>query len=95
MNKEEGKKRVFGVRCPNCHSELWIDPVTQEVIKSEKSKKEKGSLDELLLKEKKKKEEFERKFEATSELQKEKQRKAREIFERALTNIGKEEKEER
>jgi hypothetical protein len=94
MSKGEEKKQVFGVRCPHCHSELWIDAITQEVIKSEKGKKEKGSLDELLLKEKKKKEEFERKFEATSELQKEKQRKAREIFERALTDINKEEKKD-
>jgi hypothetical protein len=94
MNKEQEKKHVFKVECPNCRCALWIDPITQEVIKAEKSKKEKGSLDELLLKEKKKKEEFERKFEATSELQKEKQRKAREIFERALTDIGKEKKED-
>ncbi len=94
MNKEKEKKQVFGIECPNCHCELWIDPITQKVIKSEKGKKEKGSLDDLLLKEKKKRAEFERKFEATSELQKEKQRKAREIFERALTDLGKEENKE-
>jgi len=94
MNKEEEKKQVFELECPNCHCEIWIDPVTQKVIKSEKGKKEKGSLDDLLLKEKKKKMEFERKFEATSEMQKERQRKAREIFERALTGMGKEENDE-
>ncbi len=93
MHKEEEKKQVFGVRCPHCHCELWIDTFSQQVIKSEKGKKEKGSLDELLLKEKKKREEFERKFEATSEMQKEKQRKAREIFEKAMTNIGKDDEE--
>ncbi len=91
MNNEEEKKQVFEIECPNCHCELWIDHVTRKVIKSEKGKREKGTLDDLLLKEKKKKLEFERKFEATSELQKERQRKAREIFEKALTGMGKEE----
>jgi hypothetical protein len=94
MKKNGEKKQVFLVRCPICRSELWIDPVTQKVIKSERGKKEKGSLDDLLQKEIRKKREFERKFEATTEMQKEKQRKAREIFERALTDIGKEENEE-
>ncbi|MDH5384236.1 MAG: hypothetical protein OEY18_05965 [Candidatus Aminicenantes bacterium] len=44
-----------------------------------------------MLKEKKKREEFERKFKATSEMQKEKRKKAQEIFEKAFTDIGKEE----
>lgn len=94
MNKEEEKKLVFGVVCPICHCELWIDPVMQKVIRSDRGKRLKGSLDDLLLKERKKREEFERKFEATSELQKERQRKARKIFERALTDIGKGEENE-
>ncbi len=94
MSKETEKKQVFEVKCPQCHSQLWIDPLTHEVIKSEKGKRQKGTLDDLLLKEKKKKEEFERKFEATSEMQKEKQRKAREIFEKAMGDIGKEEDRE-
>jgi hypothetical protein len=49
-----------------------------------------GTLDDLLVQEKKKREEFERKFEATSEMQKERKKKAREIFEKALTNIDEE-----
>jgi hypothetical protein len=84
---EAGKKtaQVFQIICPCCHSQLWIDLLTHSVIKSEKGKKEKESLDVLLLREKKKKMEFERKFEATSEMQKERRKKAQEIFKKALT----------
>jgi hypothetical protein len=88
--KTEKEKEVFRIQCPGCRRVLWIDPVTQQVIRSEKSKRKKGSLDDLLVQEKKKREGFERKFEATSEMQKERKEKAREIFEKALTKIDKE-----
>jgi len=95
MKKEKGKKqkkpRVFQVKCSCCNASLWIDPETQEVIKSEKGKKKKGSLDELLIKEKKRKSEFDRKFEATAQLEKERWKKAQEKFEKALTDVEKEE----
>ena len=87
------EKKVFRIHCPGCQKVLWIDPVTQQVIRSEKSKRKKGTLDDLLVQEKKKKEGFERKFEATSEMQKERKEKAREIFEKALTNIDEEDSE--
>jgi hypothetical protein len=83
-NKE---KEVFRIQCPGCRKVLWIDPVTKQVIRSEKGKREKGTLDDLLVKEKKKREGFERKFEATSEMQKERKEKAREIFEKALSKM--------
>lgn len=88
--KTEKEKEVFRIQCPGCRRVLWIDPVTQQVIRSEKGKRKKGSLDDLLVQEKKKREGFERKFEATSEMQKERKEKAREIFEKALTKIDKE-----
>jgi hypothetical protein len=91
MAKEN--KKVFRIECPGCLKVLWIDPVTQQVIRLEKGKRKKGSLDDLLVQEKKKREGFERKFEATSELQKERKEKAREIFEKALLNIHKEDNE--
>jgi hypothetical protein len=50
-------------------------------------------LDDLLVREKKKREGFERKFEATSEMQKERKEKAREIFEKALNDIDEEDTE--
>lgn len=92
--KSTGKdQRVFQVPCPGCGSLLWVDPVLRKVIKSEKQKRKKGSLDDLLIQEKKKKKEFERKFEATSEMQKEKQREAEEKFRKALGKIAAEESE--
>ena len=89
MKAEKEKKKVFRIQCPGCQKVLWIDPVSQQVIRSERGKRKKSSLDDLLVREKKKREGFERKFEATSEMQKERKLKAREIFEKALTNIDK------
>jgi len=90
MGKKGKQDRVFSVECPTCRSLIWLDPVTREIMRVEKGKKKKESLDELLSREKEKRETFERKFEATSELQKQKQRKARELFEKALTKADKE-----
>ncbi len=54
MKKEKKKEQVFQVVCPCCQSILWIDSVTKEVIQYEKKgSKKKESLEELLLKEKK------------------------------------------
>ena len=93
MKAEKEKNKVFCIQCPGCQKVLWIDPVIQQVIRSEKGKHKKGSLDDLLKREKKKREGFERKFEATSEMQKERKVKAREIFEKALNSIDKEDNE--
>jgi hypothetical protein len=89
MVKKKKESRVFQVECTCCHVKLWIDPVTKEVLESEKAKKKKGSLDDLLLKEKKKKEEVDRRFAATAELAKERQKMAKEKFEKAFTNVEK------
>jgi hypothetical protein len=85
------KVTVFHVNCPVCRAVLWIDLVSQEVVKSEKSQKKKGTLDELLEKEKKRKGEFDRKFEATAELEREKKKKAHEKFAEAFTKIDSDE----
>jgi len=87
MAKTKKEAHVFQVECSCCHTKLWIDPVTKEVLKSEKAKKKKGSLDDLLMKEKKKKEEVDRRFAATAELAKEKQKLAKEKFEKAFTKL--------
>jgi hypothetical protein len=81
----EKKPRLFEVHCPDCQSTLWIDTVTRKVIKSERSRKKRGSLDEMLLQEKKRKTEFSHKFEVTAELQKEKRKKAEEKFRAAFS----------
>ncbi len=91
MKSTNKEKEVFQILCPCCQSFLWIDPVSQEVIQSKKGAgKAKKSLDELLLKEKKRKSEFDRKFEATAELQKKKKEEVEEGFRKALTKAGEE-----
>ncbi len=91
MESVKKKENVFQTLCPCCQSLLWIDSVTQEVVQSEKGAgKKKKSLDDLLMKEKKRKSEFDRKFEATAELEKQKKEKIKEGFKKALTQTEKE-----
>jgi hypothetical protein len=87
MAKTKKESRVFQVECPCCKAQLWVDPVIGEVLESEKAKKRKGSLDDLFLKEKKKKEGVDRRFTATAELAKERQKLAKEKFEKAFSNL--------
>jgi hypothetical protein len=90
MSEETKKAGVFEIVCPCCRSVLWVDGITREIVKTEKhAAKKKGSLDDLLENEKKRQEEFERKFEATAELERQKKEKAREAFEKALENVDK------
>ena len=91
MESAKKKEKVFQILCPCCQSLLWIDSVTQEVVQSEKGAgKKKKSLDDLLMKEKKRKSEFDRKFEATAELEKKKKEKIEEGFKKALTQTDEE-----
>ncbi len=90
MKKKKEKEQLFQVVCSCCQSILWIDSVTKKVIQYEKKgAKKKESLEELLLKEKKRKGEFERKFEATAELEKKRKERAEEGFRKALTEAKK------
>lgn len=92
MQRSSKKSKVFRAICPCCQSILWIDPVTRGVIQFEKKAgKKKGSLDELLLKEKKRRDELDRKFEATAELRKKKWEEAKDKFEKAFNEVDKEE----
>jgi len=85
----DDNKQVFEVRCPCCRAALWVDAVSRSVVGSEKAAgREKSSLDDLLSREKQRREGFERKFEATAELEKTKHEKAREKFDRALSGAG-------
>jgi hypothetical protein len=90
MSEEDKKAGVFEIVCPCCRSILWVDGVTREVVRTDKhAAKKKGSLDDLLEQEKKRHGEFERKFEATAELERQKKEKARETFEKALEGADK------
>jgi len=85
---------VFSLVCPCCEATLWVDGETRAVLRSEKAKRKKGSLDELLVKEHERRTGFDRKFDATFELQKEKHSKADELFKKALEKAEKGEDEE-
>ena len=76
--------KVFEIVCPHCQTLIWVDGENKRVLKTEKAAKKKESLDELLLKEKQKKDGLSTKFEATAALEQEKLKKARERFETAL-----------
>lgn len=92
MKNSKKKEEVFQILCPCCQSLLWVDSVSQEVIQSKKEGgKKKKSLNDLLSKEKKRKGEFDRKFEATAELEKKKKEKIEEGFKKALTKVDQEE----
>jgi hypothetical protein len=85
MDAEHGS--VFEVECPCCRARIWVDGGTGGVVKSEKAAKKKESLDELLLKEKRKTEGFATKFEATADLEKKKRELAKEKFAKAFGRL--------
>ncbi len=94
MAETKDEARVFSLTCPCCEATLWVDGETRAVLRSEKAKRKKGSLDDLLVKEHKRQSEFDRTFDATFELQKEKHDKADELFKKALEKAEKGEDEE-
>jgi len=96
MSNKSNKKdsNVFKVECPCCGSLLWIDPTNKEVMKFEREKKKKGSLDDLLLKEKKRKAGFEARFESTAELARERQKEAQKKYTEALKRMEKRDNED-
>jgi Zn-finger nucleic acid-binding protein len=94
MAEIKDEAHVYSIVCPCCGATLWIDGGTKSVLRSEKAKKAKGSLDEFLAKEHQRQSEFDRKFDATFELRKEKQSKADELFKKALEKAEKGEEEE-
>ena len=77
-------EKVFEIVCPHCQTVIWVDGENRRVLKTEKAAKKKESLDELLLKEKQKKDGMATKFEATAALEQEKMKKAREKFDKAF-----------
>jgi len=80
----QDKAKILEIVCPCCRTVLWVDAEKGGLVKSEKAAKKKESLDDLLLKEKKKVEGFATKFESTAELERRKRELAKEKFEKAL-----------
>lgn len=77
--------KIIEVECPICHSNLWIDADNQNIIQHEKTKKKNfESFDELLLKEKEKKEKADERFLIAEELEKAKKKKAEDLFKKSI-----------
>ncbi len=86
-NQEEG---LYSIHCPCCRARLWIDPLSREVVKSERAGKSKSSLDDLLAREKHKKETMDRKFSSTAELARKKKAEAHDKFAQAFGKVDEE-----
>lgn len=84
----DDKDGVFRLVCPCCQTVLWVDAAGRSIARTEKGERKKSSLDDLLDKEKKRKEESDRKFEVTAELTKKKHDLAEELFQKALATAG-------
>jgi hypothetical protein len=80
-NQEEG---LFFIQCPCCRARLWVDPLSREVVQAERAGKPKSSLDDLLAREKQKKETMDRKFSSTAELARKKKAEAQDKFAQAF-----------
>lgn len=76
---------LIEVECPHCHALLWVDTEAHEVIKYEKSdKKTHSSFEDLLSKEKQKKEKVEERFSQARSLEEAKKKKAEELFQKSI-----------
>jgi len=73
------------VSCPCCHCTLWVDSATGQVIRSENpDRRTDASFDDLLKREKDKKEQADRRFSMARELEQEKKRRAAALFQQGL-----------
>jgi len=76
---------IIEVECPHCHAALWVDTERQAVVQHKRSeKKVHSSFEDLLQKEKLKKEKVDERFVQAKELKEAKKQKAEEIFQRSL-----------
>lgn len=73
------------VHCPICHASLWVDIETKQVVQHKRSeKKVHSSFEDLLGKEKQKKEAVEERFSQAKSLEQAKKKKAAEFFEQTI-----------
>lgn len=86
MNGDDGN--VFEIVCPHCGTVIWVDGANRNVLKTERPVRKKESLDDLLTREKTKRDGMASKFEATASLEKQKKDKARDAFEKAFSKTG-------
>jgi predicted nucleotide-binding protein (sugar kinase/HSP70/actin superfamily) len=76
---------MIEVHCPICHASLWVDAATKQVVQHKRSeKKVHSSFEDLLCKEKEKKEAVEERFSQAKSLEQAKKKKAAEFFEQTI-----------
>jgi hypothetical protein len=76
---------IIEIECPDCHTNLWVDVDKKTVVQHKKTKKKNfTSFDDLLSKEKQKKEQTDERFLMARDLEQAKKKKAEEIFQKTL-----------
>lgn len=73
------------IQCPVCHASLWIDVETRQVLQHKRSeRKVHSSLEDLLDKEKQKRQAVDERFSQAKSLEQAKKKKAEELFAQTL-----------
>ncbi len=76
---------LIEIQCPVCHASLWVDTAAKQVVQHKRSeKKVHSSFEDLLDKEKRKKEAVEERFSQAKSLEQAKKKKAAEFFEQTI-----------
>ena len=76
---------MIEIECPVCHANLWVDAEKKNVVQHKRSeKKQLSSFEELLNKEKQKKEAVDERFSQARSLEQAKKKKAAEFFEQTI-----------
>jgi len=76
---------LIEIQCPICHASLWVDTEKKTVVQHKRSeKKVHSSFEELLTKEKQKKEAVDERFSQAKSLEQAKKKKAAEFFEQTI-----------
>jgi oligoribonuclease (3'-5' exoribonuclease) len=77
--------KLIEIECPVCHANLWVDAEKKNVVQHKRSeKKQLSSFEELLSKEKQKKEAVDERFSQARSLEQAKKKKAAEFFEQTI-----------
>jgi len=77
--------KLIEIECPVCHANLWVDTDKKNVVQHKRSeKKNLSSFEELLNKEKQKKEAVDERFSQAQSLEQAKKKKAAEFFEQTI-----------
>ena len=76
---------IIEIECPCCHSSLWVDIEKKAVVQHKRTKKKNhSSFDDLLVKEKSKREKADERFLMARDLEQAKKKKAEEIFNKSF-----------